>query len=102
MMTNRRKRSPKGFTLRALFMANLLIAFALLLVNVISSFAISETTYDSIKLGMTRAEVVQLAGKPHLQNENGSFYRVWNGLVTYSDLLNVHYNDRDQVDHLSF
>ena len=53
-----------------------------------SRIAISRTTFNRISQGMTKDEVIAVAGKPHEVNsidENSWSYYIWNGFVPFSD-----------------
>lgn len=68
----------------------------------INGRAIPENTAASIKLGMSKAEVMEIAGEPHRQRPGIWLYRVWNGPVTYSDMLGVKFDENDRVTWVSF
>ncbi|MCP4783293.1 MAG: outer membrane protein assembly factor BamE [Fuerstiella sp.] len=56
----------------------------------------------SISRGMSKAEVIEIAGELHYEDPHGWYYSVWNGCVTYSDMLYVSFDKNNRVDWVSF
>ena len=73
--------------------------------NVSGRIAISNSTSHRIVEGMTKQEVLNIAERPHYTNtvdDNCWDYRVWNGIVFYSDPMHVCFDENECVDVIAF
>ena len=67
--------------------------------------AISRTNFNCISQGMTKDQVIAVAGRPHEVNsieENSWSYYIWNGFVPFSDPDYVFFGDDDLVESTGF
>ena len=91
------------FTTRKLLIVVLVISGLFAASNAFLRFAISSSTADQINKGMTRQQVLDVAGKPHYIGNGGVWdYRVWNGFVVHSDPLHVGFDKNGLVDVACF
>lgn len=79
-----------------------IIFFVIWLLYGTGIYAIPATTLQRIQHGMTRQEVIEVAGEPYSEHNGDMYYRVWNGYVTYSDSLVVAFDREGRVNWVSF
>jgi len=90
-------------TTRKLLIVVLVMSALLAASSAMSRFAIRGSTADQIHEGMTKQQVLDVAGKPHYIGNDGVWdYRVWNGFVLYSDPLHVGFDENGRVDITCF
>lgn len=63
--------------------------------------AITNSNFNRITNGMTKQEVIAVAGRPHEIDsieDNAWSYTIWNGFVPYSDPRYVFFDQNDLVE----
>ena len=101
-MPDSQSRNPDQISIRGLFALVAVVALAMACYSAIAGFAIPNETSNQIIEGLTREQVLQIAGKPHQTDGSDWYYRVWNGFVPYSDMMLVGFDKNGEVDCVSF
>jgi outer membrane protein assembly factor BamE (lipoprotein component of BamABCDE complex) len=85
----------------------MLLSIGVLLLLIALGCAIAGNTITSeaangIREGMTRSEIVQIAGEPHRDQGNWWYYNVRSGLAIYSDMLKIEFDQNGFADWVSY
>ena len=102
MAESKPKNKGRRLSIQLLLIAVGILCVYLALNFAAARFAISSEQSDRISKGMTRDDVLGIAGTPHQKDQHGWQYRVWNGWLPYSDMLKVEFGENGSVNWVSF